>query len=102
MDATTRACQEKMGSIRADLIRIKGKLSDLARVDPAADFTDFAIEADVMLRSAENYMGDCAEEGQGSCIHGREYRLACYMAELHAELWMPEAAADPEEAAKEA
>ena len=34
--------------------------------------------------------------GHSASIHGREYGLACDMAELHAELWVPEVAAEPE------
>ena len=62
MDATTRACMEKMGSIRAGLLRIQGEVADMKRLDPTADFVDFIIDTDTLLRSADHYIAECGEE----------------------------------------
>ena len=64
MDPTTRACMDKMGSIRAGLLRIQGDISDMRRLDPTADFVDFIIETDTLLRSADHYIAECGEEMQ--------------------------------------
>ena len=62
MEPNNAACMDRMSSIRASLLRIKGELADMKRLDPEADFFDFHYETDVMIRGAENYIADCIEE----------------------------------------
>ncbi len=51
------------------------------------------VRAGCFFGSLEEFRAAVAAE-HGSGVHGREYGLACDMAELHAELWTPEGAAE--------
>ena len=52
------------------------------------------VRAGCFFGSLEEFRAAVAAK-HGSGIHGREYGLACDMAELHAELWTPGVAAEP-------